>query len=71
MSYAKGKTEVSILPWYPTPDATGAPTQVHVIIHQDDGTGALVRFHSGEGIDRFVRDLLAARGEVFGTPVQA
>jgi hypothetical protein len=62
----KRKTEVSILPWYPTPDASGDPTQVHVIIDQDDGRGAVIRFHSSDGVDRFVGDLLDVRRKVWG-----
>jgi hypothetical protein len=64
----KKRTSVLIEPWYPTSDGSGRPTQVHVIVDDPNGGGVIFRFHSGEGADRFISDLAAARRFVWGDP---
>lgn len=53
---------ITIAQWHPTSDASGPPTQVHVILENDPESfmpSMTVRFKSREGLERFVADLLA------------
>lgn len=51
---------VSVRQWFPTPDGTGQPEQVHVVLDLDSEAmpALIVRFKSRKGLDAFVADLL-------------
>lgn len=58
---------VSVRQWFPTPDGTGQPEQVHIVLELDSPTmpALIIRFKSRKGLDAFVADLMANANEVW------
>lgn len=56
---------IRIASWCPTPDASGPPTQVHVVIDIDAETSMVLRFKSPRGLSRFIKTLCDHGQEVW------
>lgn len=52
--------------WHPTPDASGPPTQVHLVVEDEDGPVLVVRFKSRASLHKLVAALGVHGANVFG-----
>jgi hypothetical protein len=67
----EGSNEVEIQQWFPTPDASGPPAQVHICFPKvrphgaPPGAGMILRLKSREGAIRFLEELRRNVDEVW------
>ena len=64
--YYEVPEEINVRTWYPTPDASGPPKQVHLHFGKSPGPIFAVRFKGPRGLDRMIDALISHREEVWG-----
>lgn len=59
--------EIAVAPWFPTPDASGDPTQVHIIISPDqkENFTIVLRFKGPDSLGEIIHALMTYRNDIW------